>query len=161
MSNIFSNITIMIILYITAGLLILASVKFVLLLIAIKPAKKREKVTAFIQPYAHRGLHNQDAPENTLAAFIAAVDAGYGMELDVQLTADGKLVVFHDNTLERLCGVAQDIRDTEWEALKEYRILGSDQGIPLFTDVLKTVDGRTPLLIEVKSHYNPRDIMGF
>ncbi len=102
--------------------------------------------------YAHRGLHDNisDAPENSLAAFQKAVDAGYGIELDVQMTADGKVVVVHDFNLKRISGVDKEIDQCTYEELQEYPIYGSDQRVPLFEDVLKAVDGKVPLIVELK-----------
>lgn len=102
--------------------------------------------------YAHRGLHDNasDEPENTLAAFQKAVDSGYGIELDVQLTKDGKVVVVHDFNLKRLCQVDADVDSLTYEELQQLPIYGSDQRIPLFTDVLKVVDGKVPLIVELK-----------
>ncbi len=102
--------------------------------------------------YAHRGLHDNgsDAPENTLAAFAKAAEAGYGMELDVQLTRDGQVVVAHDFDLDRLCGVAGAIDSFTYEELQQFPVYGSSQHIPLFSDVLALVDGRVPLIVELK-----------
>lgn len=102
--------------------------------------------------YAHRGLHDNisDAPENSLAAFQKAVDAGYGIELDVQMTVDGKVVVVHDFNLKRISGVDKEIDQCTYEELQDYPIYGSDQRVPLFEDVLKAVDGKVPLIVELK-----------
>lgn len=102
--------------------------------------------------YAHRGLHDNisDAPENTMAAFEKAVEAGYGIELDVQLTKDGQVVVVHDFNLKRICHVDGDVDDFTYEELQQFPIYGSGERIPLFTDVLKLVDGKVPLIVELK-----------
>ena len=102
--------------------------------------------------YAHRGLfdNESDAPENSLAAFQKAVDAGYGMELDVQLTKDDKVVVFHDATLERMCGVQGNVWDYTLEELKQFKLLNSNETIPTFEEVLNLVAGKTPLIVEYK-----------
>ncbi|MBE5922353.1 MAG: glycerophosphodiester phosphodiesterase [Lachnospiraceae bacterium] len=104
--------------------------------------------------YAHRGLHDNktDAPENSMAAFRKAVEAGYGIELDVQLTKDRIPVVFHDETLKRVCGVEGKVRDFTYEELQQFTICKSQERIPLFADFLKMVDGRVPLIIEIKIH---------
>ena len=91
-----------------------------------------------------------DTPENSMAAFQAAVDAGYGIEMDVQLTKDKIPVVFHDFTLERVCNVPGKVCDMTWEELSALRLNGTDEGIPLFEEVLALVNGRIPLLIEYK-----------
>ena len=102
--------------------------------------------------YAHRGLFNNDseAPENSLAAFKKAVDAGYGIELDVQLSKDNKLVVFHDATLKRMCGVDGKVWDYTLEELKGFRLLNSDEQIPTFDEFLEVVDGKVPFILEFK-----------
>ncbi|MFV0413005.1 MAG: glycerophosphodiester phosphodiesterase family protein [Oscillospiraceae bacterium] len=102
--------------------------------------------------YAHRGLHGKSGqvPENSLAAFAAAANAGYGRELDVQLSKDGQVVVFHDDTLDRVCGVNGRVDSFEYSELMGFRLHQSEQGIPLFTEVLNTVAGRVPLIVELK-----------
>ena len=106
--------------------------------------------------YAHRGLHDNksDAPENSMAAFRKAVEAGYGIELDVQLTKDRIPVVFHDESLKRVCGAEGNVRDYTYEELQQFRLCRSDERIPLFSDFLKLVDGKVPLIIEIKIHEN-------
>ena len=101
--------------------------------------------------YAHRGLHdgNQRVIENSMEAFRLAVEKGYGMELDVQLTKDGQLVVHHDGSLKRVCGVDQQIREVNFADLP---LLPDGSRIPLFQEVLDMVDGRAPIIVEVK-HY--------
>ena len=102
--------------------------------------------------YAHRGLHDNktDAPENSMKAFAKAVEAGYGIEMDVQLSKDGVPVVIHDFTLDRLCGVEGHVYDYTYDELKEFTIYQSEEKIPKFEDVLKLVDGRVPLIVEYK-----------
>ncbi len=103
--------------------------------------------------YAHRGLHDNgtDAPENSLRAFQKAVEAGFGIELDVQLTKDGIPVVFHDFTLKRICGEESKICQYTYEDLQQYPLCGTDQRIPKLEEVLKLVDGRVPLIVELKT----------
>lgn len=102
--------------------------------------------------YAHRGFHDNtsDAPENSLKAMQLAVENGYGIELDVQLTKDEKVVVFHDNNVKRVCGVDAMVNSMTYEELKKLRLFDSDEQIPLFSDVLKTIGGKVPLIMEVK-----------
>jgi glycerophosphoryl diester phosphodiesterase len=102
---------------------------------------------------AHRGLfdNEKDAPENTIPAFRKAVEAGYGIELDVQLSHDKSVVVAHDYTLERICGENKNIRDLPYHELCGYKILNSAESIPLLTDVLQVVDGKVPLIVEIKA----------
>ena len=105
--------------------------------------------------YAHRGLHtaDQSVPENSLAAFALAAEKGYGIELDVQLTADRKIVVFHDSTLLRVCGIDRPLRDLTFAQLQEIPLAQTGEHIPLFSDVLQLVNGRVPLIVEIKHYY--------
>ncbi len=129
-----------------------------LFLLAIKPDNSRkEAFKPFEETYlAHRGLFNnkEDRPENSMPAFKAAVDHGYGIELDVQLTKDEKLVVFHDKNLKRACGVNIDVDDLTYNELKKYDLFGHDLHIPLFKDVLDLVRNKVPLMVEIKSDGN-------
>jgi len=102
--------------------------------------------------YAHRGLHdnNTDAPENSLAAFRKAVEGGYGIELDIQLSKDDIPVVFHDFTLERVCGVKGRIREYSFEELKQFTLFHTKESIPGFEEVLRLVNGKVPLIVEFK-----------
>ncbi len=102
--------------------------------------------------YAHRGLHNADegVPENSMAAFRRAVEAGFGAELDVHLMADGNLAVVHDSDLTRVCGKPGIIEELMDEDLIEYPLMGTEELIPLFQEVLELFEGKTPLIIELK-----------
>ena len=106
--------------------------------------------------YAHRGLHDNksEAPENSMAAFKKAVDKGFGIELDVQLTKDRIPVVFHDETLKRICNVPGKVRDYTYEELKQFQICETEERIPLFADFLQLIDGKVPLVIEIKCYEN-------
>ena len=99
---------------------------------------------------AHRGLHNATLPENSLAAFEAACQAGYAIENDIHITKDGHVVVFHDDTLQRMCGVEGSIEALTLAEVKELRLLGTAHSIPTLQECLQLVDGRVPLLIEFK-----------
>lgn len=101
--------------------------------------------------YAHRGLHDPTRPENTMPAFKAACEAGYGIELDVHLSRDGEVVVFHDHDLERLTGRSGAPEDLTAAELANLSILGTAYGAPRLTEVLDMVDGRVPVLIELKN----------
>ena len=100
--------------------------------------------------YAHRGLHDSQLPENSLAAFRAAVESGYGIELDVHLTQDGNLAVIHDSLLNRTTGQAGRAEDLTTQDLKNYFLEGTQETIPELMDVLALVQGKVPLIIELK-----------
>ncbi len=142
----------------TVGIVIFVVV--ILYLYAIRPSV--DKRNAFnelkVHYYAHRGLHddNKEVPENSLKAFELAVQSGHGMELDVQLSADGEVVVFHDEDTKRLCGVDKKVSQLTYAELCEMRLADTDEKIPLFSELLKTVDGKTPLIVELKP-YNDVD----
>ncbi|MCG8444584.1 MAG: glycerophosphodiester phosphodiesterase [Hyphomicrobiales bacterium] len=106
------------------------------------------------RPVAHRGLHDFDAGivENTLPAFAAACNAGYAIEADLWLSADGVPVVFHDETLERLAGRPERVSDTPFEALKNVALVKGDAGISALDELLSLVSGRVPVLLELKPH---------
>lgn len=101
--------------------------------------------------YAHRGLWDDALPENSLPAFAKAAEMGFGIELDVQLTADGQMVVFHDDDLSRMCGVQSDIHDCTLDELRRLRLNGTDCTLPTFAEVLAAVSGRVPLIVEIKT----------
>lgn len=101
-------------------------------------------------PIAHRGLHGDGVPENSLAAARAAIEAGYGIEMDIQHTADNVPMVFHDYDLTRLAGEDSYIADLELEDLDDKRLLETDEPIPTLAAMLRLVEGRVPLLIEIK-----------
>ena len=129
-------------------LAILAAVYF---LILVRPTKKTKPQEELLRDYAHRGLHNgKDAPENSLAAFEAACQKEYGIELDVQLSRDGKVMVFHDYTLVRMTGCDKKLAELDADELTKLTLGESDQKIPTFQEVLSLVDGRVPLLVELK-----------
>ena len=102
--------------------------------------------------FAHRGLHNADAgiPENSMSAFRAAVERGFGAELDVHLMADGNLAVVHDSNLNRACGVDVCVEDLTAAELPGYPLMGTGETIPLLEDVLELFEDQTPLIIELK-----------
>ncbi|MBR5390220.1 MAG: glycerophosphodiester phosphodiesterase [Clostridia bacterium] len=103
---------------------------------------------------AHRGLHEERAgiPENSLPAFRRAVEAGKAIEFDVHVTADNKLVVFHDEQLQRMTGVPGNIEEWSLADLRKLRLQKTEYGIPTLDEVLELVDGRVPLLIEIKNY---------
>jgi glycerophosphoryl diester phosphodiesterase len=119
------------------------------LLYMIKPNSRR--FTGFpIQMFAHRGLHRKGIPENSSAAFIRAVERGFGVELDVRFTSDKKLIVFHDDNLKRMCGADIPVKSVSYDQLKEYRLAGTNEKIPLFEEVLLDLKG-LPVICEIKS----------
>lgn len=153
----------------------------VLYLISIKPRilGRPDYRPFFGHMYAHRGLHNMNPaiqkmkhisrsfgqqtdpdpdqerlPENSYAAIKRAADLGYGIEFDVHLTKDDIPVVFHDDTLNRMCGIRGNLRDYTYEELQQFSLLGTKERIPAFADILKAVDGRVPLIIEYKVEKN-------
>ncbi|MBQ4282418.1 MAG: glycerophosphodiester phosphodiesterase [Lachnospira sp.] len=107
--------------------------------------------------YAHRGLFDNDssAPENSIHAFQLAIDNGYGIELDVQLTKDNIPVVFHDSTLKRMCNTKGHVHDYTLKELKELTLGISNQRIPTLKEALKTIKGATPVIIEFKPYNMP------
>ena len=138
-------------LIISISVLILLFVIYVILL------KPRPEPKTSVEPlrvdYAHRGLWGKnEAVENTMPAFEAASEAGYGIELDVRLSSDGEIVVFHDDTLERLCGRPERVDQLTSSELSWVDIRGTYEKIPLFTDGLSRIDHRTPLCIELKGN---------
>lgn len=105
----------------------------------------------FSRPIAHRGLHRIDAPENSLAAFGKAIEAGFPIEIDVRPIDDGTVVVFHDDKLTRMTDLDGYVCNMTKSDLEKVRLRNSDEHIPTFKEVLEFVDGRTPLLIEIKN----------
>ena len=103
--------------------------------------------------YAHRGLPDEEAgiPENSMRAFRDAVQAGYGIEMDVRVTADNRLVIMHDGNLKRMCGIDRKVSDMTLKQMGELTLAGTDMHIPLFSDVLRMVGGRVPLIVEIKA----------
>ncbi len=153
------------------GLILLITCVVYMLMIMPRLVNKpsREPFTRVL--YAHRGLHDNrsNAPENSMAAFRKAVEAGYGIECDVQLTKDGVPVIFHDFTLARIArypegqipadavrnpdgslGVKGKVIDYTYEELLEFHLLDSDEKIPTFEEFLKMVNGTIPLIVELK-----------
>ena len=101
---------------------------------------------------AHRGYFDNDAntPENSLAAFEAAIEKGFAIELDIQLSSDGVAMVFHDADLERVCGVQGKIWEYTAAELGQMQLFGTEYTIPTFAEVLALIDGQVPVLIEYK-----------
>ena len=133
---------------------IIAAAAVILYLLAIMPRMVHRADRKPFQGvfYAHRGLHDNEGgvPENSMKAFRKAVEAGYGIELDVQLSKDRVPVVFHDFTLNRVCGVKGKVCEYTYEELQRFRLYGTEERIPRFEDFLRMVDGRVPLIVEYK-----------
>jgi glycerophosphoryl diester phosphodiesterase len=134
------------------GIVILAIM--ILYLLAIMPKLRRnpnsKKLDGWL--YAHRGLHDNksDTPENSLRAFALAVEKGYGIELDVQLTKDKIPVILHDYNLKRACNVDYKISEHNYEELADFRLFESEEKIPTLQEALAVVGGKVPLIIELK-----------
>jgi len=135
---------------IIVGLLLALALFYLFALLPRKGERKMEVLRKY--RYAHRGLHNakQGIPENSLLAFRYALMGHFGAELDVHLTKDKRLVVIHDSDLKRLCGVESKVEELEWAQLKELRLLGTEERIPLLEEVLPLFCGKAPLILELK-----------
>lgn len=122
----------------------------------------RQAVPAWVtkRPIAHRGLHDlsQGIPENSLAAFERASKLGFPVELDVHLTRDGKVVVIHDNNLDRITGMKAAVEATDYDVLARLRLKDSDQRIPTLAEVLDLLSGNVPMVIEIKSANRTNDL---
>ena len=141
---------VLILLIVLGVILAVSLLLFLLCLVLMTPGKRRPGFPFDGAMIAHRGLHGQGVPENSLPAFkAAAARSDVGAELDVQLTKDGKLVVFHDATLKRVCGVDRSVTGTDYEELLQYPLMGTEERIPLFSEVLKALNG-IPLICEIK-----------
>ena len=110
----------------------------------IMPSFKRKKqmMKFASHKYAHRGLHSSSIAENSMTAFRLAVERGYGIELDIRLTKDEKLVVFHDNTLDRVTGAHGRVDEFDYDELSSLKLSGTEDGIPLFSEVLSLITCR-------------------
>ena len=100
--------------------------------------------------YAHRGLHSAGVPENSMAAFRAALDHGYGIEFDLHLLKDGNLAIIHDASLKRTAGADVMIEDLTTEDLTSYHLEGTEETIPTFRQLLDLYNGKAPLIVELK-----------
>ncbi|MCM1305803.1 MAG: hypothetical protein NC037_02385 [Bacteroides sp.] len=110
----------------------------------------------FDRPISHRGLHDAEYPENSLPAFAKAVEHGFNIEIDVHLTKDKHLVIFHDTNLKRVCGVKKALKKCTLAELKTYRLCGTEYTIPTLEEFLQLVDGKVGILCEIKG-VNPCD----
>lgn len=122
----------------------------ILYIVMITPSRRGRAEAWKGTPFAHRGLHGGDIAENSCEAFEAACMRGYGIELDVQLSSDGTVVVFHDDTLVRMTGDNRRVDQVPLDELKTLSLQGKGM-IPTFEEVLCLVNGRVPLLVELKN----------
>ena len=141
---------------ITLGVIIIIAVIYIFLTLprVFEPAN----MDYLLVDYAHRGLHDEIAPENSLAAFSKAIEHDYGIEIDVQFSSDGEIFVFHDESLKRMCGVDKKLHELTAEEIKSYRLLDSNEAIPTLDEVFKLVEGRVPLLIEIKFYSKTEEL---
>lgn len=141
------------ILLITLACLIVVFILVGLFLIAPKKPNKKNIFSINKIKFAHRGIYNnkKDNPENSINAFEKAIELGYGIELDVRLTKDKEVVVFHDHNLQRMCNDPRWVEKLTLQELKEIKLLDSNETIPTFKEVLELINGKVPLLIEYKA----------
>ena len=144
----------MLLVYISVSVISFAVVLFLLYaLIFVRPRAGKPQSDSLLCDYAHRGLHDGnkgDTPENSLLAFEKACQAGYGIELDVQLSKDNVVMVFHDYTLIRMTSKDGKVCEHDANELQNFSLAETEQKIPTFNEVLSLVNGRVPLLIELK-----------
>lgn len=131
---------------------IVVAVLVLLVLFLVFPAVRRHPDREMFRGryIAHRGLHGGGVPENSMEAFRIAADRGYPIETDIHVTKDGRVAVFHDDTLDRMCGREGKPEDLTLDELQELTLAGTEQTIPSLEEVLELIDGRVPLLIEFK-----------
>lgn len=144
----------MIALYIILGVLVLLALLWVLSLRCRRNHPAWKYLSQF--RYAHRGLHNsaEGIPENSMAAFRLAAEKGFGVELDIHLTRDGRLAVIHDNSLLRTAGTDVKAKDLTADELKQYRLEGTAEPIPMLEEVLPLFEGKAPVIVELKVEGN-------
>ncbi|WP_100404195.1 glycerophosphodiester phosphodiesterase family protein [Bacillus solitudinis] len=102
-------------------------------------------------PIAHRGFHTETSPENSMPAFLRAVEEGFTIELDVRLTKDQQVVVFHDANLKRMTGLSKNVSECSYEEIQHLKLCYTKERIPLLEEVLEQINGKVPLLIEIKN----------
>lgn len=131
-------------------LLIVIAVIILLYVFVLLRPQRREIDRFCLRPYAHRGQHDENLPENSLAAFRRAVENGYGIELDLQLSSDGEVMVMHDYNLERMTGCDKMLKELTAAELQKLHLNGTEERVPTLKEVLDIVKGKVPLLIELK-----------
>lgn len=138
-------------------ILLIVNITFIILflLCLIAPGRSTPQMRApFInRNIAHRGLHTKDKviPENSMAAFQSAISYNYGIELDLQLTKDEQVIIFHDDYLKRVCGVDGRVDEYTYKELLQFSLCNTKEKIPLFKDFLALVGGKVPLVVELKN----------
>lgn len=138
----------MLVLYIILAIVFVLAVLY--FAVFVRPGAKPPLDNRLLCNYAHRGLWNCEIPENSLNAFKNAVENGVGIELDVQLSSDGEVMVFHDYTLNRMTGVNKKLSELTASQLQNLSLSNTNQTIPTFKEVLKVIDGKVPILVELK-----------
>lgn len=138
------------------GLIALGLVILYLWAIMPRMVKRPDRTPFEGKLYAHRGLFDNegDAPENSLPAFAKAVESGFGIEMDIQLTKDKIPVVFHDFTLKRACRTSGKVMDYTYEELKKLELFCSQEHIPTFEEALEVIDGKVPIIVELKIEWS-------
>jgi glycerophosphoryl diester phosphodiesterase len=115
---------------------------------------KKQRYSAewlFSSKIAHRGLHDENYPENSLPAFQNAVDKGFNIETDLHVLKDGKIALFHDFNTLRICGIDSKLADLSSDDLKNYKLSGTEYTIPLLEDLLAVAEGKVGVLLELKT----------
>ncbi len=138
----------MIFIFVVLGIITFAVLLYVFVLT--RPRKQSPYTKLLLCDYAHRGLHGNGIPENSLMAFEEACRNGYGIELDVQLSKDGIATVFHDYSLNRMTGIDKKLSELDFSQLHTLSLAESEEKIPSLEEVLNLVSGRVPLLVELK-----------
>ncbi|MBQ7798464.1 MAG: hypothetical protein IJ371_05015 [Clostridia bacterium] len=110
------------------------------------------------RPFAHRGVH-AEYPENSMPAFQKSMDLNLSIELDIHLTKDGQIVVFHDDNLKRMTGNNEFIKFLTYDQIKQYKLNNTDYHIPLLKEVFELVKGKVPILIEIKTNNNMKKLV--
>lgn len=134
-------------------LLISVSIVVLIILSPVASGKRKDQMKKYCGIYYHRGCYdNLSIAENSIAAFKKCTELHCGIELDVQLTKDKRLIVFHDDDLLRMCGVDMAVKDSAYDDIKSLSLLNTDAQIPLLAEVLKSIGGRVPVYVELKCH---------
>ena len=125
-------------------LLIVIAVIILLYVFVLLRPQRREIDRFCLRPYAHRGQHDENLPENSLAAFRRAVENGYGIELDLQLSSDGEVMVMHDYNLERMTGCDKMLKELTAAELQKLHLNGTEERVPTLKEVLDIVKRKSP-----------------